>query len=38
VGLKVMVGLAAVVIAFMGFNEYKDDSEEETDETGWEIE
>jgi energy-converting hydrogenase B subunit I len=38
VGLKVMVGLAAVVIAFMGFNEYKDDSEEETDEAGWEIE
>ena len=37
VGLKVMVGLTAVVIAFMGFNEYKDSSEEETGEE-WEIE
>jgi energy-converting hydrogenase B subunit I len=37
VGLKVMVGLTAVVIAFMGFNELKNTSEEETEEE-WEIE
>lgn len=34
VGLKVMVGLTAVVITFMGFNEYKNSSEEEIEEEG----
>jgi energy-converting hydrogenase B subunit I len=38
VGLKVMVGLTAVVIAFMGFNEITNDSKEEAQETEWEIE
>jgi energy-converting hydrogenase B subunit I len=32
VGLKVMVGLSAVVIAFLGFNEYRGDSEDEPQE------
>jgi energy-converting hydrogenase B subunit I len=32
VGLKVMVGLTAVVIAFLGFKEYNDESEDETQE------
>ncbi len=32
VGLKVMVGLSAVVIAFLGFNEYRGDAADEPQE------